>query len=927
MMALERLTSVINNSVNAQDNDRAFTFIEFVKLYGFDKSETVFLGDYKDYLTAWAAKKNENTTQSDEEFVREKLYDILKSITLTYSSYEEQQYIGSIDWTNIEQIKQVIPLYVRKIREVCEFYRTKRNEAFLIVEKNKRKGSTKSIEQIIYDKIIDFLFDNKNLQPQMTELAKDLHVSVENFVDTFSEYFDIPRNEEYRINEYREPMITANMNDVDYRNYIAINTVINEIIYSGDVYLEELPLIANLGLDFSQECVGDMLALKDTLVANATIDLVPISEKIAIKRKLYEKFLGCDLYYIYCDDAKNVTMDLLVKASNPSGNLLNCGNPDTAVVPSKQLELLTHIGLFFKPDKISILKVNAHTYTWEIDSSKLIPDTVYVFPDPDKYGDIGNNKDHDYPLIMEYRLDRDIRGVSSGLANHDPLSLFDEQAWSSYYSKQQDLFKVIDNKNYNYSFTDIADHGYIMCYQTDVFGNEFAVLKGYNEVWVDGKLDHIEVPSQHYPDFHTPEEEWERYHRLINGGYMEDPFNPGRWVTQDGKQVYVPGAPFNFDLVIQFNDLYRWTGIVMGTPPMFTPALLYDPLPFGEFGCSEGIKYVDHWLYTEREFENLLAQDDIVGDTNPTFETDIDNEGTPIVKVFKSFYDLQNEEGTVYIKNNSSLDTKPQTLPEVFDWLPEDVKQSKFVRFYLKKECLILESDKEFVFAPYTFDGKVFKNALGIRPLIRLSKVDYDAAMPLWVEKEGVFYLAFLEKFLYNKSAFIVTIYKFNPATYEISEVYSGWNSIPELKAQFDVLRKQYAIDFFYLTQKREVAQRYAATTANKVKIDAIIFSGQDNLENFEFAYEDSTDPGRVVFSYNSALNLFLLAYCINNNNGIPTIYEHKFRLSDEESLARSIRSSVYSFLGENNKSFSIYNETFASGVTSPRNEFFFVPN
>ncbi|MBO5827335.1 MAG: hypothetical protein J6R59_02590 [Paludibacteraceae bacterium] len=85
------------------------------------------------------------------------------------------------------------------------------------------------------------------------------------------------------------------------------------------------------------------------------------------------------------------------------------------------LELLSRIGLFFKPDKTSILTVNSKNFTWSIDTDALIPDTIYIFPDPNKYGDIGNNKSAQYPLIMEHKLNYDIKNTSSGFAKNDPI--------------------------------------------------------------------------------------------------------------------------------------------------------------------------------------------------------------------------------------------------------------------------------------------------------------------------------------------------------------------------------------------------------------------------------------------------------------------------------------------------------------------------
>ena len=73
------------------------------------------------------------------------MIEILKSITLDYSSYEEQDFIANIDLTNKEHLKALLAIYSRKIRQITEFYRKKRNESVLIVNKNSFKGAAKSV--------------------------------------------------------------------------------------------------------------------------------------------------------------------------------------------------------------------------------------------------------------------------------------------------------------------------------------------------------------------------------------------------------------------------------------------------------------------------------------------------------------------------------------------------------------------------------------------------------------------------------------------------------------------------------------------------------------------------------------------------------------------------------------------------------------
>jgi hypothetical protein len=72
--------------------------------------------------------------------------------------------------------------------------------------------------------------------PSYKNIKRDLLISIENYVDTYSEYFDIPRQKEFT-DKTRAEMLSANMNDVDFRMYLEIELVVSEILFSGNVYL------------------------------------------------------------------------------------------------------------------------------------------------------------------------------------------------------------------------------------------------------------------------------------------------------------------------------------------------------------------------------------------------------------------------------------------------------------------------------------------------------------------------------------------------------------------------------------------------------------------------------------------------------------------------------------------------------------------
>lgn len=945
---LDEIFSIINGHAFAKDKDRVFTYIEFVKMFGYENNPNVFIGYYKEYVIRWAAIKHEEITVTDDEFVFSKLIEILKSITLDYSSYEEQDFIAHINLNNKAHLKALSAIYSRKIREITEFYRKKRNESVLVVHRNSIKGSTKSIQEIIYEKVFDFIFSNRNIVPSYKNIKRDLLVTVEQYVDTYSEYFDIPRNYEFT-DETRREMLTANINEVDYRMYLEIELVVSELLFSGNVMLEEIPLIAQLGVDLSQSCVGDMLALKNSLVANTTINQVDLNEQIALKRKLYEKFLGCDLWYMYVDLQGGIKMDVLCKAKNPTGNLLNCGSPDTATIPSGQEELLSHIGLFFKPDKTSILKVNAKDYTWTIDTDNLIEDTVYIFPDPNKYGDIGNNKDNKYPLIMEYRTDYDIRNISSGTSTDDPLMFITDQGWRSYYSKQDDDFKHLKNTNWEYSFTYLSNKGFLSQYQKDIWGNEWGLLKGAEisqvtkEVYENGQIVTKTIPKLTLVGKGFVDEmifgenvDSQTKPRIINGGYFEHPLYPGyevrknngelAWVYQ-GREDKV--MPFNYDLRLVLNKNYSWSGIeVHGIPQNknkieFSPSL-YDTnyINFGSFGDNSDIVYEDHFRVVPSNYADIIGDDRVLTDLmqqffsinileNPDY-ADIEFETKEA-----TFEEIQKMSGDLYIKLVNDYEARPVKFTQLFEWIP-NVENLKILSFKVYNDNVIIDTEDEIIFIPYQYDGNQITNNLNLRRLLRLPKG--IPTKTLFLEDVRKFYILQLKEwktFNINRIIALPYIYEFDPVNYTLKEIINPFDGVYKHQYEQNYLSRVLEFD-----ENMELKKSIIGT--GELLKAAINDNKFTNFLDFEIPQYDSNEYGDLGFSYNSALGTFLISYVIMDTNGTPYIYEHKFKLTSLEDFESSLTTNVYTLKelsyndeGEIDDVYWVKNSTLDGGIMS----------
>ena len=929
---LDEIYSIINGNRQAKDKDRVFTYIEFVKMFGYDNDPNVFISFYKEYVTRWAAIKQDSISVTDDEFIFSKLVEILKSITLDYSSYEEQDFISHINLYNKAHLKALSALYSRKIREITEFYRKKRNESVLVVNRNSIKGSTKSIQEIIYEKVFDFIFSNKNIIPSYKNIKRDLLVTVENYVDTYSEYFDIPRTYEFT-DETRREMLTANMNDVDYRMYLEIQLVVSEILFSGNVMLEEIPLIAQLGIDLSQSCVGDMLALKNSLVANTTINQVDLNEQIALKRRLYEKFLGCDLWYMYVDLQGGIKMDILTKASNPTGNLLNCGSPDTATIPSGQEELLSHIGLFFKPDKTSILKINAKNYTWSIDTDNLIKDTVYIFPDPNKYGDIGNNKDGNYPLIMEYHLDWDIRNMSSGTSVDDPLMFITDQGWKTYYSKQDDDFKQIKNTNWEYSFTYLSNKGFLSDYQKDIWGNEFGILKGSSVTEVEktiidesGNTVTITVPKITLVGHGYTNDMIYGYNEqdssspiIINGGYFEDPFYKGSENRNDkGELIWqFQGSedkcqPFNYDKRLIVNGNYKWSGLTTyGIPQLKTEnAERIEFLPssyrgnfisFGEFGDTADVEYEDHFQEVPSNYASIQDNDAVIGDILQQFFSvnllENPQQADSELEVKQITYEESKQmTGDLYVKLIGNLQEKPYKLIDLFSWLQSsrwNISDFQFKSFIAYHDVLILENNDEIIFVPYSYNGSTITDSLGVREPLKISKkysTNFYPTKILFVEQDKCFYILQIKEWNYdlNRKLALPHIYKFVPSEYSLKEIINPFDESYKTDYEQNKLdSKNYSFST-YQTYKECIISNGSKLT-NDIKGGKWI-----NFLDFEIPQYDSSGYGELGFTYNSALGTYLITYILNDGNGTPYLYEHKFKLNSLQDFESSLLTNVY---------------------------------
>ena len=88
------------------DNGAPFTFIEFLKYTDNTYTPNVYDKFYQEYLKSWYATQNK-TTVTESDFIATQYIDLLKQLTLTYTTKEEQRFLSNINFDDPEDLEKI----------------------------------------------------------------------------------------------------------------------------------------------------------------------------------------------------------------------------------------------------------------------------------------------------------------------------------------------------------------------------------------------------------------------------------------------------------------------------------------------------------------------------------------------------------------------------------------------------------------------------------------------------------------------------------------------------------------------------------------------------------------------------------------------------------------------------------------------------
>lgn len=470
--------SIVNDTAReVKDSVQPFSFLEFIKITNTDYSPEEYNNFYLTYLKTWSEVKNATSSTEAVSYV-DYYVTFLKELVVVYSTQQELRFLSTIDYTNPLDLDVAIPFFTEKIRQIILFYKSKRDDVKYVIDRNKTKGTAASIERGLFETIYDVAFNTESGLyttgiPPLSTIVSNLKIDIQEFVDVYGDYFDIPSQPTSSETQQRREYYTSNINSVETSLFFD-DSALNSI-FKSRVFLTEIPIAVNFRLSVDPVCdPTNPLLLQNT--SQATSCGFTESQLDTLRKNLISKYIGSDLYYV--STINNTVSGILIEAQAPYNNIRNLHQPNTASVQSTEQTLLRNVGLFFKPDKIGLFKLDTNNYTYSIDSTSLEPNKIYIFPDPNKFGNVLANNVADYPVSFVYDYTKDTRNMSSGLAFGDPKVSNIEQSFSPYYTVEQSKLneqKVDDDFLLN--FNDLYNEGYIQKLQYDIFGNEYALFK------------------------------------------------------------------------------------------------------------------------------------------------------------------------------------------------------------------------------------------------------------------------------------------------------------------------------------------------------------------------------------------------------------------------------------------------------------------
>jgi hypothetical protein len=452
--------SILEESQEPLDYYAPVTFLEWFNqqnLINFDINVT--FENYKNYILEWSAYKGKSNTET-QNIIRDSYIQILREIVINFSTEEERRFINNANFSDPLDLDVILPFFIQKIKSICLFYANTREEIKTAPIQHNLRGSNLGVENLIKKLIFDAARTNQIDYTQYTcsfppvsAIARGLSVYVEELYDTTDTYYNISPLSATRIFEQyssdRQSLSAANINSIYPNLYINFKNAIIDAIKQYPFFLRTL---GTNNFTINPILSGDELYYLKNRDFVSYLSGGAEELKLNVLKMLAPKYIGTDFYYLStgnttADTVSGILFTTRSTTSSPTLNFLNKQYPTTASVPNlNSLYTQYQLGRFFLPQYTGLLIHNTPEKSFDIDTTKLTPNTIYAFPDPAVVGNVTYNSNDDtthVPLVYTIDLTWNKISRSNQFAFGDVLSNSYNQLYYGYQSQSQDLQKDI----------------------------------------------------------------------------------------------------------------------------------------------------------------------------------------------------------------------------------------------------------------------------------------------------------------------------------------------------------------------------------------------------------------------------------------------------------------------------------------------------
>lgn len=419
--------SITNPNVREQyalDKHSPMSFLTFIKTITVSFEPDSLQNYYNFYLKEW----NNQTAAQDSDnqsIIVERYRDFVKDISLNYTTLEERTFLSKINFSDPFDLEVAISFYSKKLREIAQYYNSKREDVKFELTKKKILGTNIGIENKILELSVNYLENIQNgpILYDINAIKSQIEIELEELFDGYPYYFNqIPDESVY------------DKKDLDY---------------GSDIFLKSnTELIAAIFAGVSEE----IKTLKE------------VDSLFDTKRKLSRNSVSTDFYYISTGSTvTDFISGKLFDATAEAQNLVNRSHPTTASTGQVvNIKTPRQVG-FFTPAKNGLIFLDGVNSRYEINFANLEPNSIYYFADPSITGINGD-------VLIFYADDSLLkRNFSSGKANNQPIQTDDGASYNGYVSK-------LGPQELSY-FDEVFDKGYISDSKRDIYNNTFGLYK------------------------------------------------------------------------------------------------------------------------------------------------------------------------------------------------------------------------------------------------------------------------------------------------------------------------------------------------------------------------------------------------------------------------------------------------------------------